>query len=146
MNIKLMSVFGALTLLSGGAFAAHNTFVDAANLSGQDVFDFHGKKLGDVKQVLLDTATGSARYAIIQIDKEWSLKNPEIAVPWSAMKITKKGEKQTEFALDTTKEKLDGAPRFNADNLDLLFDKATGAPFYQYWQATWPEVTTPANR
>lgn len=120
--------------------------VDSAKLDGTAVWDFHGKKLGDVQQVLLDPTSGRTRYVVLQVDKEWSLNDPEIAVPWSALRVRWKDDKNLEIALDANKEKLVGAPRYKAGDSNRLYNRDAGNTVYSYWGMTWmDDSATPAR-
>jgi sporulation protein YlmC with PRC-barrel domain len=138
MKLKSTLLLAATCLtLAGSAFAEHAGLLDATTLDGTDVWDFHGKKLGDVKQILIDPHSGRVRYAIIEVDKAWELIDPEIAVPWAALRVARKADRSLEIALDSTKERLADAPRYKMGDSDRILNREGGATIYSYWRAQW---------
>ncbi len=130
---------GALLITCGSAFAQAIGLIDAANLNGHEVYDFNGKKLGDLQQILVDPVSGRTRYAVLQVDKAWDLNDPEMAVPWGAFKITKDGDEKLTFSLGATKERLERAPRYKVGDADRLYTREAGKPIYSYWELWWIE-------
>ena len=137
--IKTLSLAAAFTLAAASsALAGDHGYIDVSRLNGMAVWDFHGKKIGDIQQVLLDTKSGRARFAVVQVDKEWSLDNPEIAVPWGSMHVKWTDEKPV-VSMDATKEKLMGAPGYKLGDADRLYTKEASEPIYSYWSIVWHE-------
>lgn len=149
MKLKSTLLLAATCLtFSGSAFAEHTGLLDATGLDGTDVWDFHGKKIGDLKHILVDPHSGRARYAVIEVDKAWELIDPEVAVPWGAFRFARKDDKSLEVALDSTKERLAGAPRYKAGDKDRIFNRDGGETIYSYWRIQWyddPATTAPGT-
>jgi PRC-barrel domain len=125
--------------LAGSALAVNTGLLDATALDGTDVWDFHGKKLGDLKHILIDPHSGRARYAVIEVDKSWELIDPEVVVPWNSFRFSRKADNSLEMALDSNKERLSGAPRYKAGDNDRILSRDGGATIYSYWRAQWYE-------
>lgn len=135
---KLIAPLAALALTSTLALAADATgLVDASKLDGVEVYDFHGKKLGEIEQVLIDPMSGRIRYGVVEVDKEWSLDDPHVAVPWGSFQVKRGDDKTVKLSVDATKEKLAKAPRFKAGDAERLFTKEASAPVYTYWSIYW---------
>ena len=141
---KLTATFAAFALTSFVSFAAApnnsanaKSLVDASKLDGTAVYDFHGNKLGDLQQVLIDPKSGQIRYGVLQVDKSWSWNDPEVAVPWGSFAVKRGDDKSVKLSLDATKEKLEKAPKFKAGDADRLFDKQASEPTYTYWSIFW---------
>jgi sporulation protein YlmC with PRC-barrel domain len=111
--------------------------VDAGKLDGRDVKNLQGQDLGKIKQVLIDPQSGRVRYGVLQVDKAWSLNNPEIAVPFGAFKITRTANNDFTIQLDATKEKLEKAPQHKIGEADRLFSVEASQPLYTYWSIMW---------
>lgn len=121
--------------------------VDAARLDGQQVNNLQGQKLGEIKQVLLDPKSGQARYAVLQVDKEWSLNNPEIAVPFGAFRVSvNPNNNDVVVQLDATKEKLQKAPGHKVGEADRLFSPQESKPIYSYWMITWVDLPSSSEK
>jgi len=124
------------------AFAASGTqqagkLIDAGKLDGQQVKNMQGQDLGKIKQVLIDPQSGRARYAVLEVDKAWSLDNSEIAVPFGAFQISHNGNNNLTVQLDATKEKLQNAPKHKIGEADQLFSQQASQPLYSYWAILW---------
>ncbi len=76
--------------------------MDASKLQDEKVTDSSGKKIGEVKEVLIDPEIGTIRYMIVQMDEEMNLENRKIAVPWSAFDLTLSNENRPELSLNAT--------------------------------------------
>ncbi|MBN8421296.1 MAG: PRC-barrel domain-containing protein [Verrucomicrobia bacterium] len=149
MKIRsLPAVLAAIALTSStAAFAAvDNTqnasaqwLVDASKLEGTAVWDFHGNKLGDLQEVLIDPQTGRIRYGVMEVDKSWSWSDPQIAIPWDSFAVKRGDDKKAVLSIDATKEKLEKAPKFKAGDADRLFSKESSQPIYSYWSVFWYE-------
>lgn len=149
MKIRsIPAVLAALALTSStAAFAAvDNTqnasaqwLVDASKLEGTAVWDFHGNKLGDLQEVLIDPQTGRIRYGVMEVDKSWSWSDPQIAIPWDSFAVKRGDDKKAVLSIDATKEKLEKAPKFKAGDADRLFSKESSQPIYSYWSVFWYE-------
>ncbi|OYW31031.1 MAG: hypothetical protein B7Z47_02320 [Chthoniobacter sp. 12-60-6] len=155
-NRSITAVLAALAISSTAVFAApDNTqnagskwLVDASKLEGTEVWDFHGNKLGDLQQVLIDPQTGRIRYGVMEVDKSWSWADPQVAIPWDAFAVKRGDDMKTTLSVDATKDKLQKAPKFKAGDADRLFSKEASQPIYSYWSIYWyddPAAGTTSN-
>lgn len=144
---KLIASLAAITLSSTVAFAADSagSLVDASKLDGVEVYDFHGNKLGDIQQILIDPASGRIRYGVLEVDKAWNWSDPHVAIPWGSFAVKRGENNVVKFSVDATKEKLEKAPRFKAGDADRLFSKDASKPVYSYWSIYWIEDPMPKN-
>lgn len=113
--------------------------VDASKLEGTAVYDFHGHKLGDLQQVLIDPQTGRIRYGVMEVDKSWSWPDPQVAIPWDSFAVKRGDDKKAALSIDATKQKLENAPKFKAGDADRLFSREASQPIYSYWSIFWYE-------
>ncbi len=119
--------------------------VDASKLEGTDVYDFHGQKLGELEQMLIDPQSGHIRYGVMEVDKAWNWNDPHIAIPWGSF-VVKKGDGETpNLSIDATKEKLEKAPKFKVGDANRLYSKEASEPIYTYWSIYWWEEPTGTN-
>lgn len=156
--MKIRSITAALAAIAltstTAAFAAADStqnansqwLVDASKLEGTEVYDFHGHKLGDLQQVLIDPQTGRIRYGVMEVAKDWSWTDPQVAIPWDSFAIKRGDDKKVALSIDATKEKLEKAPKFKAGDADRLFSKEASQPIYSYWSIYWfEEPAVPAK-
>jgi sporulation protein YlmC with PRC-barrel domain len=88
----------------------------ATELKGFDVKTPTGDKLGDVREVAIDS-NGRVTYVALSVGGFLGMGERLVAVPWDALKFMLGGEKgdQRMITLAVTKKQLEGAPQFNAD-------------------------------
>jgi sporulation protein YlmC with PRC-barrel domain len=96
--------------------AASRTLVitwKATDLRGANVETPAGKKLGDIKELAIDT-NGRVSYAALSVGGFLGMNDRLVAVPWDALKFSLAGDKGDEklITLATTKEQLEQAPQF----------------------------------
>ena len=135
---NITAPLAALTLSATAVYAVEaGKLVDAAKLDGTEVYDFHGTKLGDIQQILIDPNAGRIRYGVLQVDKSWNWNDPEVAVPWGSFVVKRGGDNSVKLSLDANKEKLEKAPRFKSGDADRLYGRDASQPIYTYWSIIW---------
>lgn len=120
--------------------------VDASVLEGRTVKNPQGEELGEIERLLVDPRSGRVRYAVIEVDKAWQWNDPKVEVPFQSLQVTGQGDEPT-IVLDTTKERLEKAPRFRDDNMQAMSGaREASDTIYRYWSILWFEDPTPANQ
>ena len=138
--MKKVRVFlGVITLLSlagaVGSFAQDrelpwnlirgNTFI------GADVENPQGQNLGDIKDVVIDRASGRIAYAVVSFGGFLGMGEKLFAVPWGAFSQPK-ADKDT-FVLDVDKERLKNAPGFDTHNWPQMASREWVTSLYSYY-------------
>ena len=99
------------------------------------VKDLQGDNLGKIKDVLLDPASGRAKFAIIQLSGDVGPNGVYAPVPWALLKptaTTKAGEPKA-FVLNVNKDKFASSQRFYLNHWPD-YNEATWAPdVYSYY-------------
>ena len=86
----------------------------ASHVLKSEVMNPHGQWLGDIEEVVIDTAAGKVAYAVLSARKEWlGLGEKWFAIPWHTLQ---QSEGLGTFTLDVDKETLQKAPGFDKDN------------------------------
>jgi sporulation protein YlmC with PRC-barrel domain len=93
----------------------------ADTLLGNDVYNTKGDDLGDIKEIMLDMASGRIAYAVLSFGGILSLGKKLFAVPWHALKLDRKNKR---FTLEVDKERLEKAPGFDQDHWPDMADVA----------------------
>lgn len=93
----------------------------ARKLLGDDVYNREGEKLGDIKEFMIEMATGHIAYAVLSFGGVLGLGDKLFAVPWSALMLDSAHRR---FMLDVKKEALKDAPGFSKDHWPSMTDKA----------------------
>lgn len=95
----------------------------ASELIGGDVKDPNGKDIGDIREIVVNLADGSVRYAVVEFDRGWFKADKYVAVPMQSLKRT--GDKD-EFVLSRSRAELENAPSFEKNK--------------------WPDINDPKYR
>ncbi len=84
----------------------------AQTLIGNSVVNRNGDDLGDIKEIMLDVASGHVSYAVLSFGSFLGMGAKLFAVPWSALTLDPLHKR---FILNAEKEHLTGAPGFDPD-------------------------------
>lgn len=127
--------FGALvvtlvTALSLSAQARDKSGVlKASDLIGMNVHGTDGKKLGDIKDLVIDPEEGSVEYAVLEFGGFAGIGDKYFAVPWEALQLDQTNKK---LSLDVHKKDLKNAPGFDKNNWpDLSLEEVDIYAFYE---------------
>lgn len=108
--------------------------LSASTLSGDDVYDPRGEKLGSIKELMLDIENGKVCYAVLSFGGFLSLGEKLFAVPWSALKVDTENKR---FIMDTTEERMKNAPGFDSDNWPNMADTSWEKSIYSYYDSRY---------
>jgi len=81
-----------------------------SNVVGMKVQDTDGKKLGDIKDLVIDPMDGSIGYAVLDFGGFLGIGDKYFAVPWEALQWT---ADRKAIVLDVSKKDLKQAPGFD---------------------------------
>jgi sporulation protein YlmC with PRC-barrel domain len=112
---------------------------DSSIVANTKITDKSGKHLGKVERLLIDSQSGRVRFVVVQVDKEWSLNDPEVIIPWGSLMIAPQGDKAYTVQIDATRDKLLNAPHFDKALVQQLTTRESGQPIYSYWGVTWQD-------
>lgn len=85
----------------------------AGTLIGDDVYNTKGEEVGDIKEIMLDTRSGTVVYAVVAVGGFLGMGNKLFAIPWKALKLDTAKKR---FTLDVSKEQMKDAPGFDKDH------------------------------
>ena len=85
----------------------------ASDLIGKDVVNSQGQSLGEVQNIVIDTANGRVAYAVLSFGGFLGIGDKYFAIPWQAFQ---KQPGKDQLVLDVDKDKLKSAPGFNKDH------------------------------
>src|SRR6266516_8089546 len=119
---KVGVVLGVIALLSlayaAGSFAQDRelpwSLIRGNTFIGADVENPQGQNLGDIKDVVIDRASGRISYAVVSFGGFLGVWEKLFAVPWGAFSQPK-ADKDT-VVLDIDKERLKNATGFDTLN------------------------------
>ncbi|MCX7545321.1 PRC-barrel domain-containing protein [Marinicella gelatinilytica] len=108
----------------------HTNILSADSLKGNDVKNFEGESLGDIKDFMVDTQTGQVNYAVLDFGGFLGIGNKLFAVPMEAMKLDNENKC---FKMDINQEKLKNAEGFDKDHWPNFADAQWQAKNNSYY-------------
>ncbi len=102
----------------------------ANTLIGNDVYNHKNDKLGDIKEIMLNTYSGKVCYAVLSYGGILSLGEKLFAVPWKALILDTVNKR---FVLNVDKVKLENAPGFNTDHWPNMADEQWATIIHSYY-------------
>ncbi len=126
-NYETRDRLGIYTSGNGGPGPA---LMGADTLMGNDVYNSQGEDLGDVKEFMIDMASGRITYAVLSFGGLMGLGDKLFAVPWSALTLDTINKR---FTLDVVKETLAAAPGFDSDHWPAMADPTRAKGVHQFY-------------
>jgi sporulation protein YlmC with PRC-barrel domain len=105
--------------------------LSASTLTGDAVKNPAGERLGDIKDIMIDTEGGRVAYAVLSFGGFLGVGDKLFAVPWGAMRLD---QHDHAFVLNATKEQLENAPGFDKDHWPDFADRTWGATIHDYYK------------
>lgn len=145
--LSLLSLVGTMV-----AFAAEDLpwkLVKGSTFIGADVENPKGEHLGDIKDVVIDRATGRIAYAVVSFGGFLGLGDKLFAVPWGA--FSQSATNKDTFILAVDKDRLKNAPGFDQNNWPQMASREWVSSLYTYynvppyWTATTDSPQTAAT-
>ena len=100
-------------------------------LTGDDVYNHKNEKLGDIKEIMLNTYSGRVCYVVLSTGGVFSIGEKLFAVPWKALSLDTEHKR---FVLNVEKEKLENAPGFNTDHWPNMADETWANSIHNYYE------------
>ncbi|WP_088279155.1 PRC-barrel domain-containing protein [Ideonella sp. A 288] len=102
----------------------------ADTLMGNDVYNKDGEDLGDIKEFMIDMATGRIAYAVLSFGGVLGMGDKLFAVPWSALTLDTENKR---FTLNALKEALKDAPGFDKDHWPSMADDTWATGVHKFY-------------
>jgi len=93
----------------------------AETLIGNDVVNAKDESLGSIKEIMLDMRSGKIGYAVLSFGGFLGMGEKLFAVPWTALALDTKNKR---FVLNVEKDRLKGAPGFDATHWPNMVDQS----------------------
>jgi sporulation protein YlmC with PRC-barrel domain len=92
----------------------NNLLLSSTSIEGTRVRNHQDKKLGDIKDLMIDLDSGRIVYAVLSVSEGFlNLDSKYFAIPWQALQFDTKHEIAR---LDVNEEKLENSPGFDKDH------------------------------
>lgn len=131
MNYEDRDTYGIYKLKPGHEKGPGPWLMGADTLVGNDVFNQKDENLGDIKEIMLDTATGKVCYAVLSFGGFLGMGDKLFAVPWSALKLDTANKR---FVLNVEKDRLKTAPGFDKDDWPDMADQSWVDKVHAYYR------------
>ena len=102
----------------------------ADTLMGNDVVNSDGEGLGDIKEFMIDMASGRVAYAVLSFGGLLGMGDKLFAVPWGALTLDIVNKR---FTLKVPKARLHDAPGFDKNNWPSMADEAWAAGVHTFY-------------
>jgi sporulation protein YlmC with PRC-barrel domain len=102
----------------------------ADTLLGNDVYNKDGEDLGDIKEFMIDMASGKVAYAVLSFGGLLGMGDKLFAVPWAAMTLD---TEEKRFTLDVPKLTLKDAPGFDKDHWPSMSDRTWAGGVHKFY-------------
>ena len=107
--------------------------LSAGTLIGDPVKNAEGEKLGELKEIMLDTERGQVAYAVLDFGGFMGLGDKLFAVPWQAFTVNEDDHK---LILNVDKETLKNAEGFDKNNWPDTTNLDWGRKIHQHYGYT----------
>ena len=108
----------------------NNLILSSSSITGTNVTNPQGEDLGVVKDLMIDTHTGTINYAVLSFGGFLGMGDKYFAVPFEAFSVNETTER---FVLNVDKELLKEAPGFDKDNWPKSTDRQFWDGLYNYY-------------
>lgn len=95
--------------------------LSSSTLTGDQIVDRDGKKLGTLKEVMIDLSDGRVAYAVLSRGGFGGLGEKLFAVPWAMLALDPENKR---LVLEVDEQTLDDSPGFDPDNWPSFSDVA----------------------
>ena len=137
MNYEEQDTFGMYKRSNGDGPGP--ALMGANTLDGNDVYNNKDEDLGDIKEIMLDVASGRVAYAVLSYGGFLGMGQKLFAVPWSALTLDTENKR---FTLDVEKDRLENAPGFDSDKWPDMADPSWQKEVHGYY-GTQPYTDAP---
>ncbi len=107
----------------------------AHTLLGNDVYNKDGQDLGDIKEFMIDMASGKVAYAVLSFGGLLGMGEKLFAVPWMALTLDTVNKR---FTLKVPKDVLKDAPGFDKDHWPAMSDSTWAREVHKFYGAPYP--------
>ncbi|MBI5441190.1 MAG: PRC-barrel domain-containing protein [Deltaproteobacteria bacterium] len=108
--------------------AAEGWILNADRMQGLEVWNSDGSKLGEISEVLVDTATGKIDSVIVRSGGFFGAGRGKTLVPWDALRVQRSGNEMEGFVANVDLNKLRDATAYRAEMHDRQFGVAAAEP------------------
>ena len=109
------------------------TLIAADKVKGTNVYNLAGEKLGNVDDIMIDKISGRAIYAVMSFGGFLGIGERYHPLPWATLKYD---TEQGGYVVGLTKQQLEGAPTYAANERPAWEDRAYESRLHDYYKTT----------
>lgn len=106
-----------------------STLIAASKVEGKSVYDTAGEKIGTVKELYIDKASGEVEFAALSCGGMLGVGEKYHPLPWSALDYD---TDKDGFVVDVDKQQLEASPAYEQERLSSS-DHGWGAEVRRYY-------------
>lgn len=114
-----------------------------SKIIGATVRDPHDKKIGEIKDIMLDSRRGEIAYAVVNFGGVMGVGSKYHAIPWQALTP---GDDGRYYVLQADREIISQAPGFDRGRWPDMSDQRWSAEVDRYWSRMVGHGSADANR
>lgn len=107
-----------------------SALISASRVNGTTVYNTAGENIGKIYDVMIDKTSGNVAYAVISFGGFLGMGNNYYPVPWTVLKYDTGLQG---YAVNLTKEQLEGAPNYASGSDPDWDDRAYDERVYKYY-------------
>lgn len=108
-----------------------NSPIKASSIIGTSVVDPADENLGDIKEIVIDPASGRVAYAVVSLGGFLGMGAKLFAIPFSSFKYH---QDENNYVLDVPKDKLKKAPGFDTNHWPSMADEKWNRELHAYYE------------
>lgn len=109
---------------------AAGKILSSSSLTGDEVVDAAGEKLGTVDDLMIELGSGTIAYAVLSVGGLFGMGDKLFAIPWSALRVD---TNEKRLVLNVNKDKLEKAEGFDKDNWPDFADQTWGSKVHSHY-------------
>jgi hypothetical protein len=98
-----------------GIESADNPLISSERVTGTNVYNAAGDKLGSIETVMIDKRSGQVRFAVMSFGGFLGIGEKYHQLPWAGLTYD---EEQSGYVVNLSREALEGAPSYGRDEVD----------------------------
>lgn len=134
---------GTVTAPSASTAQQNKHMYRSSKIIGTAVRDMHDRKIGEIKDLLLDSRRGAVAFAIVNFGGVLGVGSKYHAIPWQILRPSDDGRY---YVLQADRETISLAPSFDRGNWPDLSDERWSADVERYWSRRLGPGSADANR
>jgi len=104
--------------------------IAASKVTGTDVYDLDGEKLGSIYDIMLNRASGRTEYAIMNFGGLFGIGQHYHPLPWSVLRYS---DEKGGYVVNLDRKRLEGSPAYAQSDSAAWHDDTWGHRVDEYY-------------